>query len=72
MVCVRECAHIVNILMSVSLGFRMAVCLSCLWSAVCGSAPLPLRLSGVSPGHPSPLPYLRLKGRFISGGGTQR
>lgn len=39
---VYECAHIVNILTLVSLRFRIVVCLSCLWSVVCGSGPLSL------------------------------
>lgn len=66
----RNSAHIVNILMSVSLGFRMSVCPRHPWSVVCGSAPLLLRLE-YRPGTPPHL-TLRLEGRFISGGGTQR
>lgn len=78
-VCVCVCAgHVpgprnserrVNILMLVSPGFRVSVCLGYLWSEVCGSASASPVWSGAR--HPSP-PHPRLQGRFTSGGGTQR
>ena len=52
---VYECAHIVNILTLVSLSFRIVVCLSCLWSVVCGSGPLSLHPLEWRPGT---LPFL--------------
>ena len=52
---VYECAHIVNILTLVSLSFRIVVCLSCLWSVVCGSGPWSLHPLEWRPGT---LPFL--------------
>lgn len=39
----RNSAYRVNILVLASCGFRVSLRLSCPWSVVCGSAPLPLR-----------------------------
>ena len=49
---VCECTHTVNILILVSLSFRIVICLSCLWSVLRGSGPLSLHPLECRPGTP--------------------